>query len=255
MLSGPIAVARRDALIFTRLWRGIVFSGFLSPLLHLGAMGVGLGGMVRDDEGLLGGLEYLEFVAPGLMVASIVQLVAADSLWPVMVGTKWWRTYHAMVATPILPSEIAVGHILWQSARAAMTGTVFLGVAWALGGVASPWGVLAVPAAMLCAVAVSAPTCAFAAAQDSDAPFALVMRIGILPMFLFSGVFFPVDELPAVAAFFAKLLPLYHGVELARAAMIGEWAAEVVSHAAVLLAYLSVGLVIASRTFSKKLGT
>jgi lipooligosaccharide transport system permease protein len=253
MLTGAIAVARRDATIFARLWRGIVFTSFISPLLHLGSMGLGLGGMVRDDAAALGGVDYLAFVAPGLLAASVVQFSAADSLWPVMAGTKWWRTYHAMVASPVRPAELAAGLALWQAARAAMAGSVFLVVAALLGGVPSAWGVLALPAAVLVGAAVGAPVAAFAATRDSDAPFILLMRLGVMPMFLFAGVFFPLDLLPTSAAVLARATPLYHGVELCRAATLGRWDPSVPVHAVVLVAFLVGGLVLGTRTFTRRL--
>lgn len=250
---GAVAVARREAVIFARLWRGIAFSGFVAPVLYLGAMGIGLGGLVDESSGSVGGLDYLSFVAPGLLAASLAQLAAADSLWPVMAGTKWWRTYHAMVATPLRAADVARGVLLWQAVRAAMSGTIFLFVAAALGGVPSAWGVLALPAAVLGAAAHAAPIAAFAATRDSDAPFALLMRLVILPLFLFSGAFFPIDQLPDALEPVARLSPLYHAVELCRAATTGTWDASVPVHVLVLVAVLLAGMAAGARTFTTRL--
>jgi lipooligosaccharide transport system permease protein len=136
-----------------------------------------------------------------------------------------------------------------------MAGTVFLVVAALMGGVPSAWGVLALPAVVLCGAAIGAPTAAFAATRDSDAPFALLMRLGVMPMFLFSGVFFPVGDLPLAAATVARALPLYHGVELCRAATTGVWDISVLAHVAVLLAYLIGGLTVGASTFTRRLAS
>jgi len=251
---GAVRVARREAMIFGRLWKGIVFSGFVAPLLYLGAIGIGLGGLVDESSSSVDGVSYLVFVAPGLMAATLVQFAAGDSLWPVMAGTKWWRTYHAMVATPLRPAHVAQGLVLWQAVRSTLSGTVFLIVAALLGAVPSMWGVLALPAAVLGAAAVAAPIAAFAAAQESDAPFALLMRLVVLPLFLFSGVFYPIGQLPALVRPLAQLSPLYHSVELTRAATTGAWDLLVPVHIGVLVALLMAGLAVGSRTFTERLG-
>ena len=104
MTTAPrvVRLVEREARIMRRLWHGIVFSAFVSPLLFLLAMGVGVGGYVdRQADATLRGLSYLQFVAPGLLAANVVQLAVGDSLWWVMGGTKWDRRYHGMVASPL----------------------------------------------------------------------------------------------------------------------------------------------------------
>ena len=98
--AAALRIVEREAHVFRRLWRGTAFSAFLTPVLFLAAIGLGLGGLVDENRGAVAGLSYLVFVTPGLLVASAMQSAAQDSLWPVMSGTKWQRTYHAMVATP-----------------------------------------------------------------------------------------------------------------------------------------------------------
>ena len=252
--SGALRVVEREARVFRRLWRGSAFSTFLTPVLFLAAIGLGLGGLVDEGTGAVQGLPYLDFVAPGLLVAGAMQGAAADSLWPVMAGTKWLRTFHGMVATPLAPTDVFAGHVVWTAIRTALSATAFLAVAALLGAVPSAWGVLAVPAAVLCASAFAAPLAAFAASQDSDVPFPLVMRLGVMPLFLFSGTFFPVDQLPGWLRGLAVLSPLWHGVELARGATTGRLgAADAAVHVLALCVVVALGSWAGARTWRRRL--
>jgi len=249
-----VRVVEREWLVFRRLWRGFVFSSFVTPAMFLAAMGLGLGGLVEHGTGDVGGVTYLQFVTPGLMAASAGVMAAAESLWPVLGGAKWMRTYHAAVATPITPTDLLDGHLAWVALRTGMASTVFLLVAAALGGVPSPWGVFAVPAAVFGAVALAAPLAAFAITQQSDLPFALVMRIGVFPLFLFSGTFFPVSQLPDWLQPLAVLSPLWHSVELCRMATTGDadWAAAA-GHLLALAVFVLAGWRWGTRTFARRL--
>ncbi|HET9729829.1 MAG TPA: ABC transporter permease, partial [Acidimicrobiia bacterium] len=223
-MSAPvIRVVEREATVYARLWRGAVFSMFLSPILYLAAMGLGLGELVDQHAGKVSGLTYLEFVAPGLLVASAMQLASEESMWPVLGGVKWMRFFHGVVATPIRPGEVYAGFVVWTALRSALASTVFVAVAAALGGVPSWWGVLAIPGAALCAAAFSALIAAFSITQETDQAFPMLMRLVVLPLFLFSGTFFPVSQLPHGLRVLAVFSPLWHGVELARAATTGRF--------------------------------
>jgi lipooligosaccharide transport system permease protein len=252
--TGALRIVEREARVFRRLWRGSVFSTFLSPVLFLAAIGLGLGGLVDENQRSVDGLSYLHFVAPGLLVAGAMQSAAADSLWPVMAGTKWLRTFHGMVATPIGPADVFTGFVLWSAIRTTASASAFLLVAAVLGGVPSPWGILAVPAAVLCATAFCAPLAAYSATRDSDVSFPLVMRLGVMPLFLFSGTFFPVDQLPGWARPLAALSPLWHGVELSRAATTGTAdGLAVAAHVVVLLGVIAAGGWVGARTWRHRL--
>lgn len=253
-VAGTLRAVERDARIYRRTWRGTVVSQFVGPLLFLGAMGVGLGGLVDSRSGDVEGLTYLEFVTPGLLAATAVMMGAGESLWPTMGGFKWLRYFHAMASSPLTPGEILGGRLAWGACREAMSAAVFLVVALALGGVISPWAVLAVPAAVLTALAFAAPLTAWAATRETDQPFLVMMRVGIQPLFLFSGTFFPISQLPDGLEALAVLSPLWHGVELCRAATTGHGEAlELVGHVVVLVALVVVGVVWGRRTFAARL--
>jgi lipooligosaccharide transport system permease protein len=249
-----LRVVEREWQVYRRLWRGLAFSTFLSPILFLAAMGVGLGNLIDKSSGDVSGVSYLQFVAPGLMIASAVQLAAGEALWPVVAGVKWIRFYHGMVATPIRAADVFGGFVVWQAVRTVVSSSVFLVVAALLGGIASPWGVLAVPAAALTAAAFSAPMAAFSVTQETDFSFPVIMRLGILPLFLFSGTFFPISELPNWLEPIAVLSPLWHGVELARRATTGDLAFwPMLAHTAFLVAVVVAGWLAGTRTFTRRL--
>jgi lipooligosaccharide transport system permease protein len=249
-----VRVVEHQAAIFRRFWRSSVTFYVLNPVLFLAAMGLGLGGLIEERTGNVDGVPYLTFVAAGLMAAGAMLGAAAESLWPIMAGTKWVRTFHAMVATPVRPVDVYSGIVAWTAARAAVGAAIFLAVAAVLGAVPSPWGIAAVPAASLCAAAFAAPITAFSATQETDARFPLIMRIGVMPLFLFSGTFFPVSQLPGALRPLSVISPLWHGVELCRGATtgsIGLWPA--VGHVAVLAACVAAGWLWGARAFTRKL--
>ena len=247
-------VVEREAHVYRRLWRGLAFTTFVQPALYLAAMGVGLGSLVNAHTGHVGGLDYLDFVAPGLLVASAMQIACAESMWPVLAGVKWMRFYNGVVATPITPGQLDIGYVVWIAVRSMLGSTAFLIVAAALGAIPSAWGILAVPAAALCAAAFCAPLAAFSITQDSDLSFPMIMRLGVLPLFLFSGTFFPVSQLPKGLQFVAWFSPLWHGVELARAATTGHFElGPDLAHIVFLSVCVALGIAFGVRNYTRRL--
>jgi len=258
-MTAPVRVARlveREMRIMRHLWHGIAFTAFVAPLLFLVAMGIGVGGYVDErSSAALEGLSYLKFVGPGLLAANILQLAVADSMWWVMGGTKWEKRYHAMVASPLGSTDVLGGHLAWEALRAAATTIAFLIVAAPLGALGSWWALVSPLVAMLLVVAVSAPVAAFATWVETDRSFPVIMRVGVMPLFLFSGTFFPTSTLPAWARDLVQLSPLYHGVELLRAATTGRspGLTNLLAHVLVLTALATVGWLMARSTFARRL--
>ena len=248
-------ITERDVHLLRTVWlKGWTISSVVMPLLFLAAMGLGLGGVIEDNGRTIGGLSYLHFVAPGMLVASVMQQAAGDTMWPVVGGVKWDRRYFAMIATPLEPSDVQRAQFIWVAFRTSVSGSAFLIIATLLGGIVSPWGVLAVPAAVLCGLAFGAVLSAYAITQDTDANLSLMFRLGLMPLFLFSGTFFPISVLPHGLRLVARLSPLWHGAELARHATTGQphWAADAV-HVLALLAMLAAGWAWGHRTFHRRL--
>lgn len=205
-------------LSYKRTWRGTVVSTFLVPVLFLAALGLGLGSFVDTGPGraALGGQTYLDFIAPGLLAATAMQTASFESSYPVMGAWKWFKSYYAMLATPLRIVDVLVGHVIFVGFRVLTTCLVYLVVISAFGAVTSPWGVLTVVAGLLTGLAVAAPTFALATTTDRDTVLSTYFRLAILPMFLFSGAFFPIAQLPDLVRPVAYATPLWHGVELAR---------------------------------------
>jgi lipooligosaccharide transport system permease protein len=249
-----LLVAEREARVWGHLWKTSLLTGVLMPVLFLGAMGVGLGGLVDENRGTVAGVEYLAFVTPGILAATALQAAAGESLWPVMAGIKWVKTFHAAAATSLSPGQVFGGYATWVTVRMLINAGLFVAVAALIGGVTSPWGVLAVPAAALGGLAFAAPLTAYSAGRDSDQSFSIIMRIAVVPMFLFSGTFFPVDQLPDWLEPLARVTPLWHAVELCRGATTGSLSlAGAVGHAAFLLAVVAAGCWWGVATFRAKL--
>jgi lipooligosaccharide transport system permease protein len=203
--------------VYRRTWRGTLVTSFLVPLLYLAAMGIGLGSFVDDNgTGALGGVSYLQFIAPGLLASTALQIAVSESTYPVMSGIKWQKFFYSMIATPLRPADVMYGQLAFIAFRILSTCTVFVVVIAAFGGLASPLGLLGLPVALLVGMAAAAPVCAFATRAHSDAGFAMIFRFGVIPMFLFSGAFFPVSQLPDWIEWLAYVSPLWHAVELSR---------------------------------------
>lgn len=252
---GWLRVFEHEVLVYRRSWRGTLFSTFLSPVLFLAAMGIGLGALVdKSNPAALGGIPYLAFLGPGLIAAQAMQTAAFESTYPVMAGIVWLKTFDAMLATPVRVRDVVIGKLLWITARLAMVTGVFLVVMFLFGAVASPRAVLAWPVAILTGLAFTAPIAGYAATQTRDSGFSALFRFGITPLFLFSGTFFPVSQLPELMRPIAYLTPLYHGVQLSRDLALGSGdIISVAEHLGALLIFVAVGVALCFTTFRRRL--
>jgi lipooligosaccharide transport system permease protein len=235
------------------VWRGSVVSSVLNPVLYLTALGVGLGKLVNNGAHPLG-VSYVSYVAPGLLAAVAMQIASFESTYPVMAAIRWTRTYHAMLATPLRIRDVMVGHQLYFASRVAASTGIYLVALAAFGALHSTYAILAWPAAILIGLAFSAPIAAFSAWAPKDSYFASLFRFGIVPLFLFSGTFFPITRLPQGLRQLAYATPLWHGVDLARHLTLGTatWGLSLI-HVVYLLAFAGVGLVAAERTYTRRL--
>ena len=252
----PLRVYEFWLLQYRRIWRGTVITSIVNPVFYLGALGVGLGTLVNRSSGQPLGVPYLDFVAPGMLAATAMQIASGEATWPVMGSFRWTRQYFAMLATPLGVRDIMLGHQLWMATRIASTSAVYLAVIAAFGGIDSPLGVLALPVAVIVGLAFTAPTAAYAATQESDAAFVPYNRFLIIPMFLFSGTFFPVSRLPLPLEWIAYATPLWHGVDACRELTLGHvHVLRMLGHLAYLLLLPAVGLAWGQRTYTRRLFT
>ncbi len=239
---------------YKRTWRGSVTTSFLYPVLYLAALGVGLGSLVDQHVHTVSGVNYLDFLAPGLLAATAMQVGANEAMYPVMDAIKWGRTYFAMLATPLTVKDVVRGHLAWIAFRLITVCVIYLAIMGAFGTLRSGLAVLAIPAGVLTGLAFVVPITAFAAAQESDRGFSALYRFGLIPLFLFSGTFFPLSQLPRWLQFVAYATPLYHGVALCRGFVLGDlgWIAGAV-HAAYLVALVGIGYALAVRSYRRRL--
>jgi lipooligosaccharide transport system permease protein len=241
--------------VYRRTWRGSVFTSFLSPLMFLAAMGVGLGHLVNGGTGQVAGVRYVVYLAPGLLAAAVMQTSMGEATWPVMGAIKWDKTYLGMLATPLTVRDVMLGHFLYITMRAAIVAVAFTIVTALFGLVHSPVGaLLSIPSATLTGTAFAAPIAAYSATQIRETGFILLYRFGIIPMFLFSGTFFPVSQLPVALRPIAWITPLWHGVSLCRDLALGRGDPFVIlGHAAYLVALTTIGVVLALRAYRRRL--
>jgi lipooligosaccharide transport system permease protein len=246
-----LGVLEYNLIGYRRVWRGSALSGFVLPLLAVLGFGLSVGSLV--DQGI-DGVPYLDWVVPGLLASTAVNVAMGESTWPVLSGFVWIRVYHAQLASPLRVVDMLAGHLAFVAVRVLVSCAAFLAVMAAFGTVHSPWTVAALPVAVLVGLAMSTPAHAYAAAVQHDGYLALLFRFAVIPMSLFSGAFFPVESMPVVLRTLAYALPLWHGVDLCRAATLGvapDW--SIPGHLLVLAAWSAAGFLLALRQFRRRL--
>lgn len=228
-----------------RTWRGAVVAAFFTPLLYLGALGVMLGRYV-DQVG-----------APGLLAGQAMLLTVGDATYPVFGRMTWDKTYVGMLATPLSVADVITAHLLAIVARVGLSCAVFMcgfapfGLYASVAGAVGAWLVQ-----VLIACAFAGPVFAYTAGLRSDSSFAVLHRVVQVPMYLFSGAFFPITALPEAIRWIAQALPLWHGVEVTRMVMLGHVdVAAAVGHVAYLALLGGLGAWLAVRRMRRRLLT
>jgi len=253
-LTGPLHVVEYNAVVFRRVWRGSIMVSFFTPLFFLAAMGLGLGSFVNRGAGGVGGVPYIEFLAPGLIVAATMQTAAFECMYPVLSKIMWDRIYDAMLATPLRIRDVIAGEVIWITLRVLMVGSIFWVVMAAFGVVHSPLTLLVIPAAALSGLAFATPIMAFTASQRDESGFPNIFRFVITPLFLLGGVFFPISKLPLFLQAVAWATPFSHGVELCRGLVLGNLVLrDAALHVAVMAAYAIGGLILARVALVRRL--
>jgi lipooligosaccharide transport system permease protein len=252
-------IVQRNAVVYRHVWRGSVFASFLQPTLFLMALGFGVGSLIdpRRAAAIASGATYLQFLAPGLLAAACMQVASFESAWPVIGKIVWARNYQAMLATPLAIDDLIVGELLWMAIRLTTVGTAFMLVASAFGVMRIvPTTLLAVLLAVVTGLAFSAPIIAYAATLKTGNNFNILFRLIITPLFMFSGVFFPIDRLAIPLQWIAEASPLYHGVQLVRGLTLGQLDPSVaMMHLIYLLGLFVAGFLAARYTFRRTLYT
>ena len=239
---------------YRRNWRATVVSSVVQPVLFLLALGFGLGSQVQPTEAT-GGLPYVVYLAPALLVVTAVQIASFESTYPVLSAFKWQQIYHAIAASPISPAQILAGQLTWIAIRLATSGAVYLLVAAALGTLTGPGVLVTLVVSVLTGMAFAAPVVAYSATLETEGQqFAALFRFVVMPMTLFAGAFFPIEQLPPWLRPLAWVTPVWHGTEVGRDAAFGTltwWPA--LGHVAFLVAVTWVGAWFAVRNFRRRL--
>jgi lipooligosaccharide transport system permease protein len=245
-------LVERSWLVNRRAWLA-VFSGFFESLFYLFAMGVGFGGLVGEVTGPGGqSMSYAAFVAPALLAASAMNGAVYDSTFNIFFKFKYAKLYDAMLSTPLGPFDVAVGEIAWALIRGGIYATGFLSVAAVLGLISSPWAILALPAALLVALGFAAVGMACTTFMRSWQDFDLVQLV-LLPLFLFSATFYPLEVYPAGLQVVVRISPLYNAVELMRGLCSGVLQWSMLLNLAYFVVMAVAGMVVAGRRLGKLL--
>ncbi|MEO7295558.1 MAG: ABC transporter permease [Candidatus Limnocylindria bacterium] len=254
-LAASGRVWQRNWLVYKRLWHRSLAFGFIQPVLFLTAMGIGIGALLTPASlEAFGGVSYIDWLGPGLLAAMSMQTATFESTYPIMNKIMWGRNYEAMLSTPVGIRSIVYGELAWTAFRIGSLAAVFLVVLVVFGIVRSPLAILAVPFAMLIGTAFAACLIAFTATQKNDVGFSAIFRFVINPLFLFSGTFFPLTNLPEPLRAVAWATPLFHGVELVRGSILNQLnPATAPIHLAYLLVMFGVGAWFAERTLTRRM--
>jgi lipooligosaccharide transport system permease protein len=263
---GPLATAwsrvwrarrlvERNIMVYRHQWI-IIFSGVFEPVFYLLGIGLGIGGIVGNvPPQFVGGrdVSYLAFVAPALVATAAMNGAVFETIFNVFFKLNFAKTYDGVLATPMGITEIAIGEMLWALIRAALYAVTMFIVMLGFGLVLSPWGALIVPAALLVAAAFAAAglagTSFLRTVNDFDVPMGLI----VMPMFLFSGTFFPIEVYPEPIQWLMQALPLYHAISLIRGLALGLVGLPQLWDFAYLAAFFGISLWIAMRQMERKL--
>jgi lipooligosaccharide transport system permease protein len=224
----------RDVTLYRASWQLNVLPNFFEPVLYLLSIGLGLGLYVGRQ---MGGVDYAVFIAPGLAAAAAMNGAVFEVTFNVFVKLRFAKLYDAVITTPLEPEDVAVGELAWAVTRALIYGSAFLLVMVVLGLVRSPLALLAPAAFLLVGTGFGLIGLIYTSLIPQIDLYSYFFTLFITPLFLFSGIFFPVETLPAVAQPIAWLTPLHHGVELLRALTLTGNLVAAGGHALWLLAF------------------
>lgn len=253
----PIRVFARDWTYFKRIWKSVLIGSVLQPMMYLLGVGLGVGSLVdrgADSAELLGGVSYAAFYATAVIATTAMFVAGQEALWPTMDGFSWSNAYRAQTSTPIEPTDVALGLMLHYGLRSLLSTAGVVVVLTFFADTRTPGLLLTLPVGVLTGWAFAMPFAAWTATRETDSSFPAIMRFGIIPMFLFGGAFYPVEQLPDWLEPVAWITPLWHGIELCRGAVLGGLGGGMaLVHLAALVAFVGAGLVAASMTFTKRL--
>lgn len=220
----------------------VVLSGFVEPVFYLLAFGFGIGQLIGDlEDGSGNVVSYAAFIAPALLATSAMNGAVYDSTWNVFFKMHFGKIYQVMLSSSMGPLDVALGEIFWALLRGVAYSVGFMAIVFPIGLVTNAWGLLAIPAATLIAFGFASLGMAITSYLKSFQQMNWVTFF-MLPMFLFSGTFFPVSVYPEWIQTIVQALPLWQGVELVRSLMLGNISMSLWSHVLYFLVMIALGL-------------
>jgi len=257
VLTRPTRIVQRNMLVYRHSFM-VIFSGFFEPLFYLFSMGLGVGSLIgKVPLGNGTSVSYVVFVAPALLASSAMNGAIYETSNNFFEKLKYAKLYDAIIATPMSLADVARGEIMWALLRGSLYAVGFLAVVGVLG--VAGLGLFSSPLALLAFPAATVVGFAFAGAGMAATTFVRQWRdfdylqLAIMPMFLFSGTFYPIDAYPPALQAFVQVTPLYRGVHLIRALTTGNADATLLIDLVYLLAMGAIGLAITSRRLGKLL--
>lgn len=247
-----VRLIERNVYVYRHGWI-VIFSGFFEPLFYLLGIGFGLGALVGTVTGPGGeAISYQLFIAPALLASSSMNGAIAESTFNFFFKLNYNKTFESILATPMSAADVALGELGWALIRGGLYAIGFLVVMVVLGLAVSPWLLLTLPAALLVGFAFAAVGMAATSFMRTWQDFDLIQLV-ILPLFLFSGTFYPIEAYPEALRVVVQLTPLYHGVDLIRSLAVGHVEAGILVHVAYLTVMGVAGLLVVSRRLDKLL--
>lgn len=240
------AIMERAYIAFKSSTWMIVISGFVEPVLFLLSFGYGLKDLVGNITVAGQPVGYVAFIAPALLATSAMNGAIYDSTMNVYFKLKHDRLYHGMLATSLGPMDVALGEISWALLRGLSYSIGFMAIVAPLGLIPSMWGILAIPAAVLIAFGFASFGMAVTSYMKSFQQLEIV-NVVLLPMFLFSGSFYPLDVFPEWLQTIIRLFPLAHAIDLVRGLTLGNISWALAGHAMYFVVMIVIGLFFTTR--------
>ena len=217
-LKRAFRVWQRNFTVYTKLYKSSLALNFVEPVLYLAALGLGLGAFVKEIKGM----PYINFIAPGIIASSSMFAAAYECTYGTYVRMFYQKTFDAILATPVNVDDLIAGELIWGASKSMLYGTIIMAVISAFGLVSSPMVLLVIPVLFISGLIFAEISMIFAAIVPGIDSFNYFYTLLMTPMFLFSGIFFPVDTLPPLVMKIAFFTPLYHLVNVCRSAALGQ---------------------------------
>jgi lipooligosaccharide transport system permease protein len=249
MLSKAFAVWSRNFTVYKKTYKLNIVPNFFEPFFFLLSMGLGVGSYIKE----MNGEPYLTFIAPGLLAAQAMMGASFEVTYNCFVKMNFGRAYDAIMATPVNVEEIALGEILWSVTRGVLYSTVFFAVLALFGVIATPTALLAIPASFLTAAMFATIGLTFTALNPTIELYSYYFTMFLSPMFLFSGVFYSISNIPDWGQALVQALPLYHAVELNRGLFQGRFDGSMGIHLGVMAAITLVCFIASVKLIRRKL--